>query len=35
MTLLGWSENVGFGRAVNAGAAAGAGEAIVLVNDDM
>jgi N-acetylglucosaminyl-diphospho-decaprenol L-rhamnosyltransferase len=27
--------NVGFGRAVNAGAAAGQGEAIVLVNDDV
>jgi GT2 family glycosyltransferase len=27
-------ENVGFGRAINAGARAGTGEAIVLVNDD-
>jgi N-acetylglucosaminyl-diphospho-decaprenol L-rhamnosyltransferase len=33
--LLEMERNVGFGRAVNAGVAAGDGEAIVLVNDDV
>jgi N-acetylglucosaminyl-diphospho-decaprenol L-rhamnosyltransferase len=33
--LVEMDRNVGFGRAVNAGAAAGNGEAIVLVNDDL
>jgi GT2 family glycosyltransferase len=33
--LLRLEENAGFGRAVNAGAAAGDGEAIVLVNNDV
>lgn len=33
--LLELSENVGFGRAVNAGAAAGTGEVVVLVNNDV
>ena len=35
VTVLELPENAGFGRAVNAGAAAGDGEAIVLVNADM
>ena len=35
MTLVRLGANAGFGRAVNAGAAAGDGEAIVLVNADM
>ena len=35
VTVLELGENLGFGRAVNAGAAAGDGEAIVLVNADM
>jgi N-acetylglucosaminyl-diphospho-decaprenol L-rhamnosyltransferase len=33
--LVSLDANVGFGRAVNAGAAAGSGEAIVLVNNDV
>jgi len=35
MTLVELSDNVGFGRAVNAGARAGEGDAIVLVNNDV
>jgi N-acetylglucosaminyl-diphospho-decaprenol L-rhamnosyltransferase len=35
VTLVELSENLGFGRAVNAGVAAGEGEAIVLINNDM
>lgn len=34
-TLVALSENLGFGRAVNAGVRAGDGEAIVLVNNDV
>jgi len=33
--VLAMPENVGFGRAVNAGVAAGEGEAVVLVNNDL
>jgi N-acetylglucosaminyl-diphospho-decaprenol L-rhamnosyltransferase len=33
--LLSLSENVGFGRAVNAGVAAGSGEIVVLLNNDV
>jgi N-acetylglucosaminyl-diphospho-decaprenol L-rhamnosyltransferase len=33
--LVELSENAGFGRAVNAGVAAGAGEALILVNNDV
>ena len=35
VTLIEMERNVGFGRAVNAGVAAGDGDAIVLVNDDL
>jgi N-acetylglucosaminyl-diphospho-decaprenol L-rhamnosyltransferase len=35
VTFVPLDANVGFGRAVNAGAAAGSGEAIVLVNNDV
>ena len=35
VVLVELGENVGFGRAVNAGAAAGGGDAIVLVNNDV
>lgn len=35
VVLVELAENVGFGRAVNAGVAAGAGEAVVLVNNDV
>jgi N-acetylglucosaminyl-diphospho-decaprenol L-rhamnosyltransferase len=35
VTLVELPENVGFGRAVNAGVRAGSGEAIVLVNNDV
>ncbi|MFT4036426.1 MAG: glycosyltransferase, partial [Patulibacter sp.] len=34
-TVIEQAENVGFGRACNAGAAAGTGEVIVLVNNDL
>jgi N-acetylglucosaminyl-diphospho-decaprenol L-rhamnosyltransferase len=35
VTLVQLAENVGFGRAVNAGVAAGDGDAVVLVNNDV